>query len=77
MTAVRRTDLVTEDMDLMADLIRSLYVGHTGAFRCLDPDGVAARLHVVAVGGLSAGLVHYGGWNAPTGNFSKPSQATA
>jgi hypothetical protein len=48
MTAVSRTDLVTQDMDLMADLIRSLYVGHSGAFRCLDPDGVAARRRLMA-----------------------------
>jgi AraC-like DNA-binding protein len=62
MAAVSRTDLVTQDMDLMADLIRSLYVGHSGTFRCLDPNGVDARLHSVSVGGLTAGLARYGGF---------------
>jgi AraC-like DNA-binding protein len=59
---VDRTDLVTQDMNLIADRIRNLYVGHSGTFRRTDPAGVDARLHSVTASGLTAGLVHYGGF---------------
>jgi AraC-like DNA-binding protein len=59
---VDRTDLVTQDMNLIADLIRNLYVRHSGTFRRTDSARVDARLHSVTASGLTAGLVHYGGF---------------
>ena len=34
---VAQTELVTQDMDLLSELSRQVYVEHTARFRCADP----------------------------------------
>ncbi len=59
---VQRADLVTQDMDLIAALIRDLHVEHEAAFRCPDPARVDGRVRSVTAHGLSASLIRYGGF---------------
>jgi len=61
MVPVERADLVTSDMDMLADLVRQLYFEHSASFRCPDPSAVEARMHSVTAGGLNASLARYGG----------------
>ncbi len=62
MTAVKRAELYTRDMDLLASLFRKLYVEHTPSFRCPDPAQARGMLRSAAVGGLHASLTRYGGF---------------
>lgn len=59
---VERTDLVTKDMDLIADLVGRLYVDHAALFRCDDPARVDGEVRSATVNGLKAGLLRYGGF---------------
>jgi AraC-like DNA-binding protein len=59
---VERTELVTKDMHLLADLLGRLYVEHAALFRCDDPAQVDGKLSGAAVNGLKAGLLRYGGF---------------
>src|SRR5882757_10931047 len=59
---VERADLVTRDMDLIADLIGRLYVEHAALFRCDDPAQVDGVVHSATVNGLKAGLLRYAGF---------------
>jgi AraC-like DNA-binding protein len=60
---VERTELVTQDMHLMADLLGRLYVEHAAQFRCDDPGQVGGEVRSAMVGGLRAGLLRYGGFD--------------
>jgi AraC-like DNA-binding protein len=60
--AVERAELVTKDMDLIADLVRRLYVDHAALFRCDDPAQVDGEVLSASVNGLKAGLLRYGGF---------------
>jgi AraC-like DNA-binding protein len=62
MMRLKRADLVTRDMDLIAELIRQLYVEHVAAFSCPDPARVDGVVRSAAAGGLSASLIRYGGF---------------
>jgi AraC-like DNA-binding protein len=59
---VERAELVTRDMDLIADLIRRLYVEHAALFRCDDPAQIDGEVRSATVNGLKAGLLRYGGF---------------
>src|ERR1700748_1318885 len=61
--SVERADLVTQDMDLIADLLGRLYVDHTALFRCDDPAQVDGVVRSATVNGLKAGLLRYGGFD--------------
>jgi AraC-like DNA-binding protein len=60
---VERTDLVSQDMHLIADLLGRLYVEHAALFRCDDPARVDGEVRSAAVDGLKAGLLRYGGFD--------------
>jgi len=60
---VERAELVTKDMDLIADLIRRLYVEHAALFRCDDPARVDGEVCSATVDGLKAGLLRYCGFD--------------
>ena len=62
MVPVQRAELVTQDMDVLADLVRRLYFDHTASFRCPDPAAVDARHASATVSGLNASLARYGGF---------------
>jgi AraC-like DNA-binding protein len=49
-------------MDMLADLIRELYVEHAASFRCPDPSRVDGRMRAATVNGLSASLFRYDGF---------------
>jgi AraC-like DNA-binding protein len=59
---VERAELVTKDMDLIADLVGRLYVDHAALFRCDDPAQVDGEVRSATVNGLKAGLLRYGGF---------------
>lgn len=59
---VERTELVTKDMGLIANLVRRLYVEHAALFRCDDPARVDGEVSSATVNGLKAGLLRYGGF---------------
>jgi AraC-like DNA-binding protein len=60
---VERTELVSQDMYLLADLLGRLYVEHAALFRCDDPARVDGEVHSATVDGLKAGLLRYGGFD--------------
>ena len=62
MTAVERAELHTTDMDVIAGMVRQQYAGHSATFRCADPAMVRGQLRTAAVGGLTAGLLGYDGF---------------
>lgn len=62
MVPVERAELATQDMDLIADLIRQIYVEHKATFRCPDPAQVNGDLRSATADGLNAGLLGYGGF---------------
>ena len=62
MVPVERAELVTKDMDLIAELIRDLHVEHEAAFSCPDPAQVDGRVRSVTAHGLTAAVVRYGGF---------------
>ena len=49
MVPVERAELVTKDMDLIAELIRNLQVEHEAAFSCPDPARVDGRVGLTDV----------------------------
>jgi len=59
---VERTDLVSQDMNLIADLLGRLYVEHAALFRCEDPARAYGEVRSATVSGLTAGLLRYGGF---------------
>src|SRR5512142_1040038 len=61
MVPLERVELVSQDMDLIADVLRQIYVEHAATFRCADPDRVDGNVRSVMAGGLVAGLLRYGG----------------
>jgi len=62
-TPVRRVEMTTRDMDVIAGLISRLYVEHQARFRCLDPARVDAGARVAATGLLEAAVVRYQGFD--------------
>jgi AraC-like DNA-binding protein len=60
---VERAELVSQDMDLIAELISQLYVEHRARFSCPDPSRVDGSVRSAAAGGLSACLMRYGGFS--------------
>jgi len=62
MVPVARAELVTQDMDLIAALIRDLHIEHEAAFSCPDPARVDGRVRSVGAHGLNASLIRYGGF---------------
>ena len=71
---VQRTELVTRDVDLLAGLVRDMYVDHTHSFRCPDPERVDGVLRSGTVNELNASLTRYGGfaYSADVGPTSPP-----
>ena len=59
---VERAELVTQDMEMIAELISQLYVEHQARFSCADPSRVEGSVRSAAAGGLSACLMRYGGF---------------
>jgi AraC-like DNA-binding protein len=59
---VERAELVTQDMEMIAELISQLYVEHDAHFSCADPSRVEGSVRSAAAGGLSACLIRYGGF---------------
>lgn len=59
---VERAELVTQDMELIAELISQLYVEHRARFRCADPSRIDGSVRSATAGGLSACLMRYGGF---------------
>ena len=59
---VERAELVTQDMELIAELISQLYVEHRARFRCAHPSRVDGSVRSATAGGLSACLMRYGGF---------------
>ncbi len=59
---VERAELVTQDMELIAELISQLYVEHRARFGCADPSRVDGSVRSATAGGLSACLMRYGGF---------------
>src|ERR1700750_2623631 len=58
---VERAELVTQDMEMIAELISQLYVEHQARFSCADPSRVEGSVRSAA-GGLSACLMRYAGF---------------
>jgi len=54
MVPVERSELGTQDMDVLADLVRQLYFDHTASFRCPDP----AAVGIAAAAGVTARALH-------------------
>jgi hypothetical protein len=59
---VERAELVTQDMEMIAELISQLYVEHRARFSCADPSRVEGSVRSAAAGGLSACLMRYCGF---------------
>ena len=63
MVPVVRAELVTRDMEVIAELISHLWAERRARFRCEDPGRVSASVRSAVAGGLSAGLVRFGGFD--------------
>ena len=74
MVPVERAELVTQDMDLIADLISQLHVEHRAHFRCSDASRVKGSVRSATAGGLCVSLTRYGGfgYDAHIGPGSDP-----
>jgi AraC-like DNA-binding protein len=59
---VTQTELITQDMDLLSELSRQVYVEHTARFRCADPHLVDGRMNWAVTESVAAGLVRYAGF---------------
>lgn len=77
MTAVEQTLLLTQDMELIADLLRQQYVGHTAAFRCADPAAVDGQVRTATAGGLMASWLGFGGFEYTCQIDPMPAPTTA
>jgi AraC-like DNA-binding protein len=62
MTPVKRAELHTTDMDLLAGMVRQQYACHAASFRCADPAMVDGQLRTATAGGLTAGMLGYDGF---------------
>jgi AraC-like DNA-binding protein len=62
MAAVKRAELHTRDLDVLASRFRQQYVGHAATFRCADPAMINGQVRTATVGGLTAGSVGYDGF---------------
>jgi AraC-like DNA-binding protein len=60
-TPVQRAELVTRDVDVLAELVREVYFDHAASVRWVDPDQVSGVLCTATVGALTAGLVDWAG----------------
>ncbi len=71
---VERAELVTQDMELIAELISQLHVEHRAHFSCADASRVEGSVRSASAGGLCASLMHYGGfgYDAHIGPDSDP-----
>jgi AraC-like DNA-binding protein len=58
---VKRAELVTRDMEMIADMISELYVEHRARFKCEDPSRLDASVRSVTVADLGAGMLRYTG----------------
>jgi AraC-like DNA-binding protein len=58
---VERAELVTQDVELIAELISQLHVDHQARFRCADRSRVEGSVRSATAGGLCASLTRYGG----------------
>src|SRR2546423_14116140 len=63
MVPVVRAELTTRDMEVIAELISHLWTERRARFRCEDPGRVSASVRSAVAGGLSAGLVRFGGFD--------------
>ena len=61
MVPIERAELVTRDMDQIADLIRQQYVEHRSRFRVVDPDRAEASHRATAAGSLMAARLRWQG----------------
>ncbi|HEX3517301.1 MAG TPA: AraC family transcriptional regulator [Trebonia sp.] len=61
--AVRRAELATTDMGVMADLINSQYVEHKAWFRCPAPSRVDAGIRSAVAGPMEASIARYRGFD--------------
>ncbi len=59
---VAQTELATQDMDLLSELSRQVYVEHTARFRCADPHLVDGRINWAVTESVAAGMVRYAGF---------------
>ena len=59
---VRRVEMTTQDMEVIADLISRQYIEHRARFRCADPSRVDAGARSVTMGMLEAAVVRYKGF---------------
>ena len=57
---VKRAELVSQDMELIAELVSRLYVEHRARFSCADPGQVDGSVRSATAGALSACLMRYG-----------------
>jgi len=62
MVPAQRSELATQEMDLIADLIRDLGIEHAASFRCPDPARVEGAVRSVTVDGLTASMGRYAGF---------------
>jgi AraC-like DNA-binding protein len=76
-TPVERAELVTQDVDLLASLVRQQYVGHAATFRCPDPATVNGQMRTATAAGLTAGWLGLGGieYTARMDPFPAPTTA--
>src|SRR5689334_7312242 len=63
MVPVVRAELVTRNMDVIAELISHLWTERRARLRCEDPGRVKASVRSAVAGGLSASLVRFGGFD--------------
>jgi AraC-like DNA-binding protein len=59
---VKRAELFTQDMEMIAHLISQVYFEHRARFQCADPSQVDGSVRSATVEGLSACLARYGGF---------------
>ena len=59
---VERAELFTQDMAMIAHLIRQLYFEHQARFQCADPGQVDGSVRSATAGGLSVCLARYAGF---------------
>jgi AraC-like DNA-binding protein len=59
---VKRAELFTQDMEMIAHLINELYFEHRARFQCADPGRVDGSVRSATVEGVSACLARYGGF---------------
>ena len=60
---IRRAEMSTQEMDVIADLINRQYVEHKAWFRCPAPSRVDAGLRLAATGSLEAAVGRYRGFD--------------